>query len=344
MQKFFESQPMSVLCVAAALAVTTWGASTALAQPVAEQDAARNVSKETQAATIGQAKDVDEAAQAEQAPNSRFHWNFNTGLSHQTRTDIDDGGDFAATRFSANAGAAVQLTEALSLNLNAGYERHEFRFSSVTNLGNEPWENINILAMQAALGYQLNPHWTLFGSPLLSLAAEDGADLSNAYTGGVAFGAHYAHNENFNIGFGLGVISQLEDSIAVFPIIRFNWKIAEQWTLRSGSFTLGVQGGAGLELEWQPCDNFALSAGVQYQLRRFRLNDSGVAPKGVGEESAVPVYLRMTWLPCQNFTVNGFAGVLFGGKLELFDEDGHSVGREDFDPAFVMGARVGVQF
>lgn len=334
MPMFLNQLPTSALCAAVALAVATLTAGNLHADETSAKPA---VSQEQAAVIEGQANTL-------QSQHTNIHWGFNLGGAYQARTDIDGGGDFAVTRHALSGGAVIQLTDRLELNFNAGMERYEYRFSSVTRMGNEPWENISIAGAQAALGLRLNDQWTLYGSPLVNLAAEDSADLADAFTGGVAMGFNYVHNAAFNFGAGIGIMSQLDDSVSIFPIVRFNWEMADQWTLRSGMFTLGVQGGAGLELEFRPIENVALALGAQYQQRRFRLDDEGIAPEGVGEEYAIPVYLRVTWFPCRNFTVSGFGGVLFGGGLALYDEDGHKVAEKNFDPAFVFGARIGVQF
>lgn len=351
MPAIFTMRHGSVLSLAAVMALLIITGSSAQAAP-AKNPAAQPALDQIQskADDSSQTNPSDPTALANQndqgqvASQHQIHWGFNLGSAYQTRTDVDGGGNFAVTRNSGSGTLAMQLTDQLVLNVKAGFERHEFRFSSLTDMGNDPWENINIFAAQAALAYHLNQNWTIYATPLFNVSAEDGAKLSNAVTGGAAVGASYRFDDKFNIGFGLGVITRLEDSASVFPIISFNWQFHDQWVLRSGSFNLGVQGGAGVELEWQLCDQLALAAGVQYQVRRFRLDDHDIAPQGVGEERGVPLYLRATWQPCPNFTIAGFGGVLLGGRLKLEDENGDTITHKNFDPAFVFGARVGVQF
>lgn len=289
---------------------------------------------------------VDQPAseQTIETPRGKFHFGVNTGLAYQAPASVDGGGRVSATRYSVGGGGVFHLNEKFALNFSLGYERHDMRFNNVTRMGDDPWENANILGGQVTLAYHINDQWTIHGGPLASFAAEDGASWSNAFTMGAAAGVEYRLNDKFRIGGGLGVIQRLEDHMTIFPIIQFVWRIDEQWTLRSGMFDLGVQGGAGIEAAWSPRRDLELAAGVQYQSRRFRLDDHDIAPDGVGQESSWPVYLKAAWYPKANLSVSGFMGVLLGGKLELDDEDGHNVTRKHFDPALVLGGRVGLRF
>lgn len=345
MSKRFVARPFSLFSSVAAMAVVAFGGSMLNAAEVESTAEAQNAMEASaNADTVDTTLDTSLDTTPMDREQSRVHWGFNLGGSYQTRSDVDGGGDFSVNRFSTSGGAVLMLSDNLVLNFNLGFERHEFRFSSITRMGGEPWENINIASAQVALGLHLNENWSFYGTPLVSFAAEDSADLVDAFTGGFAVGFNYQVDDKFNIGFGLGVMSQLEDSVSVFPIIRFNWEIADQWTLRTGSFTLGVQGGAGIELEFRPIENLAVAAGAQYHVRRFRLDDEQIAPEGVGEERGLPVYLRVTWMACDNFTVSGFGGVVLGGRLELNDEDGDKITEKSYDPAMVFGARIAVNF
>jgi len=285
-----------------------------------------------------------EGQQQIETSRGRFHFGVSTGIAYQAPASVDGGGRMSATRYSVGGGGVVHLNEQLDLNFSLGYERHDMRFNNVERMGNVPWENVNILGGQVTLAYHINDQWTVHGGPLASFAAEDGASWSNSFTAGAAAGVEYRVNDKFRIGGGLGVIQRLEDHMTLFPIVQFVWLINDNWTLRSGTFDLGVQGGAGIEAAWSPRRDLELAAGVQYQLRRFRLDDSDIAPDGVGQESSWPVYIKAAWYPKANLSVSGFMGVLFGGKLELDDEDGHNVTRKHFDPALVLGGRVGLRF
>jgi hypothetical protein len=279
-----------------------------------------------------------------QTQRSAFHWSVDTGFAWQSRADVQGGGDVAISRSSLQAQGQYQLTDQLQLNLQGSYERDEYRFSSVNRLGNEPWENINILAVQAFAGWQVNEHWTLLAGPIISFAAEDAASWNRAATFGGAAVAAYHFNDRLTLAGGQGVMTQIEDHVAFIPVVRLDWQACDQLSLRAGTFNLGAQGGAGVEANWQLCPTFALGAGVQYQDRRFRLDRHDIAPDGVGEQSGVPVYMKATWQPCAHMTVGGFAGVQFAGRLKLDDDRGHHITTRSYHPAAILGARLSILF
>ena len=127
-------------------------------------------------------------------------------------------------------------------------------------------------------------------------------------------------------------------------MITVNWRIDDAWTLRNGSFDLGSSGGAGLELAWAFAKKWELAVGDQYQTRRFRLDDSGVSPNGVGEETSVPIYTKLTWQFAPSATVYVFGGVVAGGELRLENSSGNKIGEEDYDPTGIVGLRLSVSF
>jgi len=284
------------------------------------------------------------ATQTVETQRGKFHFSVGGGIAYQGSAGVDGGGRFSATRYSVGGGGTYNLNEKLDVNFGLGYERHDMRFSSVDAMGGDPWENVNIIAGQLGLAYHINDKWTIHGGGLVSVGAEDAAWWSRSVSLGAAGGVEYRVNDRLRVGVGLGFIERLEDTAALFPIFQFNWDINDQWTLRSGSFDLGVQGGVGIEAAWKPTDKLELAAGVQYQNRQFRLDRNGIAPDGVGEESVAPIYVKATWKPTARVNVTGFAGVLVGGRLELRDEDGHNITRKNFDPAPVFGGRVSYLF
>src|SRR5690606_9203001 len=84
----------------------------------------------------GETAEAVEASAAAESSAMRISWGVNTGAAYQFRTDIDGGGDFSTSRYSVGAGGVFQLSDQLELNVNAGFERDDYRFSSVTRMGN----------------------------------------------------------------------------------------------------------------------------------------------------------------------------------------------------------------
>ncbi len=288
----------------------------------------------------------DPAGSAEEAEESTgLRFRLNTGFSHQFDSDIDDGGEFDVTRFGVGGGVAIDLGERLSLDNILSYEFDSYDFSGSSGFGGlDPWDDVHTVRYRPQLTYDVDESWSVFGGPILSFSAEDGADFGNSFTGGAFVGASHRWSETFSASAALVVISQIDDDAIVFPFILLNWKISDDWVLRTGPADLGSSGGGGIELVWSFDDDWQLAFGAQYQSRRFRLDDRGVAPEGVGEVTSVPIYAKLIWSAGSNVSANLFAGVVVGGELRLENDDGNKLSEEDFDPAGVIGARVSIRF
>ncbi len=141
------------------------------------------------------------------------------------------------------------------------------------------------------------------------------------------------------------MVGEIEDDVAVFPTIIVNWKINDEWTLRNSraDFGSGAYGG-GLEAAWAFAEDWEVSFGVQYQWRQFKLDDSGVAPDGVGIDSSVPIYADLTWNINPTASLNLMAAVAVGGELELQSSSGATISEQDYDPAALFGARLTIKF
>lgn len=290
---------------------------------------------------VGEAENDGAVIPADQ----NLFWVITGGVTHQFETDVDDGGSFSATRASTGVSAFYIVNEKVSVTTGIEYELNAFDFSGTSSLGGgDPWDNIHSVRARALFKYKVDDQWTVYGGPMLGFSAESGADIDDAVTGGGVLGGSYRVNDELTVGAGVGVFSQIEDSAAIFPIIRFDWKFAPQWTLRSGRFDLGSQGGAGVELAYDATETIQIAAGAQYQTRRFRLDDTGAAPGGVGEETIVPVYARLSYNPNPGLSLSVFGGVIFGGEVRIENSSGSNIADKDFDPAPVLGARAVFRF
>ncbi|MBL9060209.1 MAG: hypothetical protein JNK88_09330, partial [Mangrovicoccus sp.] len=107
---------------------------------------------------------------------------------------------------------------------------------------------------------------------------------------------------------------------------------------------VGASEGPGIGLSYQTSETLDLGLAARYESTQFRLDDSGIAPDGIGEFRAVPVVLTLDWRPNPGVSVSAFAGVETGGEMTLRDEDGRIVQQSDVDTAAVLGAQVLVRF
>jgi len=267
-----------------------------------------------------------------------FH--VSTGFGYRTDADIDhDGGDFNETRFGVTANRPFNYDERWRLDPIVAY-----RFSSYDFSGPELWDEVHQFRATLMLRHVINEKWAVFGGPTVALAMESSADAGEALTFGGTLGVTYHVHERLTIGGGLGVITELEDNPTFRPVVLLNWRIHDQWTLESGYFEAAGSGGPGVEIRYQINEHWNVGAGAQYQENRFRLSEDGPVRDGVGEDSFVPVYGKVTWRINKQAALELLGGVSLGGELRVENRKGHTVSKDDYDPAALLGLRALLSF
>ena len=271
-------------------------------------------------------------------------WSLNAVFTHQLDTDLDGGGEVSLTSFDIEPTLTWTIDDATSWSFSFGYGLDQYDFGGTGGLaGMYPWGDITHLSLGASIRRKLDDSWTLFGGPSLRIAAEDGADLDSGLTGGGFIGAGYRVNDRLTIGPGLGIFSEIEDDVEVFPVLIINWRIRDDLTLRTGSLT-GATRGPGLELAWKLDDSLEVALATRYDSNRFRLDDAGPAPDGVGEDEGFALVGGVRWKPDANITLTVFGGVQLESQLTLYDRDGVELMQEDSDPQPVIGLAGSIRF
>lgn len=157
-------------------------------------------------------------------------------------------------------------------------------------------------------------------------------------------GASYRVSDRLRIGAGVAISERLEDDPSMSPLLTLVWAITDDLTLRVGGSAEAEEGAARAELGWQALPELELAVGASRQLGRFRLDDSGVAPEGVGRDRSIPIYARARWQIARHVELSMMTGVAVGGELRLEDRHGRKVREEDYDPAPFATLRLAVGF
>ncbi len=283
----------------------------------------------------------DSGRTAPGTPKPPFVITYSGGLEHQFSTNIDGGGDFNVTRLGFALETSSQPLSELDLSVKFRYALDAYSFSGASTVG--VWDDVHTFGFQAMVSYRPSHEWTIFGGPILQISRESGADWDNAFSGGAVIGATYAYSEQLVFGGGVGVLSQLEDDVRAFPVLVLNWKINDELRLTTQGGGRSATG-TGLELIYDPGDGWEFAFGGRYEFRRFRLDNSGVAPRGVAEETLLPFWIRASTQFSDNVTIDLYGGVALGGELLLEDENGNRIAKEDYDPAAFLGIFAKVTF
>jgi hypothetical protein len=266
------------------------------------------------------------------------------GFAHQFRTNIDGGGRFSSSRAGASVGAMTQITPDFDVRFTFGYEFDHYSFSGDTGIGGfDPWGDIHTVGFGVIFGAHMTNEWKIFGGPVFQFSAESGASFSDGFIGGGIIGTSFDFSPDLTLGGGIGVVSQIERGTRFFPVILVNWRITDQLRLTTETQT-GASGDIGAELIYDWGGGFETAVGGSYRFRRFRLDDGGLAPEGVGQHSSLPFWLRLGYRFNPHFSVSAYGGVVIAGELRLLDSNGNRIGKEDYDPAGLIGISGTIRF
>lgn len=270
-----------------------------------------------------------------------WDFTFDGGFASQTDVDLDgDSDSFGMDRMFYSAAVAYRWNYRNSVGLSVGTGTSDYDFEdSGGEMTAQPWDEIDEFRVSAPMRFALGDTSTIFAIPTLRYNGEDSASSSDSRTWGFLGGVAWRLDEKLTIGPGLGVFSRLEGSTRVFPILLIDWKIAERWSLSTGSGLASSQG-PGLALNYQLSDHWTLGLAGRYEEVQFRLGDESAAPGGVGEDMALPMVFTAAWNPNESVRIGLFAGVKLGGELTLFDETGKTIESRGYGAAPVMGATI----
>jgi len=277
---------------------------------------------------------------------SKIGWSVVTrgGYVHQMDTDIDNGGSFSVNRFFVQGGPTYVSDKGTSISLAVGYGFDGYNFSGNTGFGGrKPWEDIHSLRFSIPLRWKINEQWTGFVSPTIRFTGEKEADFDNALTGGGFAGFSYRYGDRLTIGPGIGVLTQLEDSTRVIPILIINWKITDTLSLNTGR-GIGATLGPGLTFDWRPSRVWSFLIGGRYERLRFRLDEKGTVPSGIGDDRSFPIFVGIAYSFTPMIRIGVLGGVEVGGELRLEDENGNTIIKENHDPAGFLGITFSARF
>ncbi|MDH3598621.1 MAG: hypothetical protein OEU26_03160 [Candidatus Tectomicrobia bacterium] len=261
---------------------------------------------------------------------------LSTGFEHRFETDIDDGGEVQESRFPIRLGYNADLSPQWHLGLRLTYVYNRFDFSGTTGFGGlDPWENIHLFDIILPVTYRLSSTWRIVAAPMISIHAESGADVSQGIKGGGFVAAVYQFSPRFSLGLVVRAQSQIEDDADFFILPLVYWQISSQLSLTTQDDPL--RGGYGAELTCRWGGGWRVGLGWGLQSNRFRLDDSGMAPDGVGEASSTPLWASIAYVLDDRLTFEFYVGGVYGGELKLENENGDPIREEDVDRATALG-------
>lgn len=240
------------------------------------------------------------------------------------------------SRYRVKVDVDLVKSRQMILNLGASYGISDYTFSgSPVDPWSDPWGEIRSADTGLSLILPGSGRWSYFLASTLDWSWEEGAATADGLVYGIIASAVHAFRMDRRLGFGVGVFEGLEET-KIFPYAVVSWKLKEKLTLQN-PFRAGPVGPAGLELAWDASDKWQIGSGAAYRSFRFRLDDKGIAPEGVGEMTGIPAWVRASWKMKPGTRLDLYAGAILAGETVIVDSSGRKVDTGHLDPA-PMGA------
>lgn len=260
----------------------------------------------------------------------------------QFDADLGGGSEFRASRYLFQFEMSKRIDGARVLGISLLYDFEEYDFRGPTPFaGPSPWNEVHRIGLSIPYAHRFPGGWRLVAAPSAEFAREAGAGWRNALAYGAVLSAGKRIGDTVTLGIGAGVFYRLEE-VSAFPYLVVDWRISERLRL-ANPLRAGPTGPAGLELVCAVSDGWDLGFGGAYRSMRFRLDDEGVFPDGIGEVRAIPAWLRLSHRSGP-VTADAYVGAVLGGRLRIEDERGGNPASAGYDPSPFAALRIQARF
>ena len=265
-----------------------------------------------------------------------------TGIA-QFDTDLDAGGSMRWAGGLAAGSLLRQITPQFAAGLSLQYDFQEWNFDNPVAFGGvAPWRNVNQPQVGLTFIYAPTEDWKIVVSPSVAWAYESGASTGNAVEYGATLIATKDFSPTLSVGIGAAVFRQLSET-KTFPFLAIDWRINDAWRL-TNPFPAGPTGGAGLELRYAFAEGWEAGFGGTYRSFDFRLDQGGPVPDGIGENTYIPVFFRLSRNIGRQAQVDFYAAALANGRLKVKNQDGNDLATDDYRTAPAAGITLRYRF
>lgn len=255
---------------------------------------------------------------------------------YQGNGNLDNGGHFSMSGAIVRGGTSYDLGGGNRAGIALNYDYLDFSFSNASAFGSvAPWGTVQRYGVAVPLSFAVGDGWSVGVNPSADWFKENGANTGDSLVWGATVSGTKQFTDGNRLGLGVGFFSQIEKT-NVFPFLIVNWRLNDRWRLVNPLPT-GPTGPAGLELDYRFDGGWTAGVGASYRVLRFRLSDTGPVSNGVGQETGVPVFMRVTRNFNDKMALHFYGGVVAGGKLRVENSSGDKLREENFDPAPLFG-------
>ncbi|MCC6228874.1 MAG: hypothetical protein IT432_06585 [Phycisphaerales bacterium] len=285
-------------------------------------------------------------APAETSNGPDVSWRLGAFGEYHLKTDLDHHGDISLSRAGGEVGVNVPFGKAVFLDVAFREESSWYNFSNATDLGgsDSPWDGpMYDHRLISSLFVRHNDTWSYTLAGTIAWSHED-STASESMTGGGLGIVTYSFSENFSLSAGIAASSRLERSARISPVLSIDWKVNDHWRVSGRGVGRLANRGPGLALLYSPGDTWTFGIGASYESREWRLDDQGVAPDGVAEDSRVPIEFSAVWKPSNRVSITGTIGVDAWAEYSLYDKNGDRIGDVQADPTPFVGLEAKLMF
>jgi hypothetical protein len=277
------------------------------------------------------------------APVGSVSTSLNVNAINQFNTNIGSGGSFNWQDANVHLNNRYQLdaNSSIGLSLRDGYQN--WSWSNVSGYGNKtPWKGIQSPGIGLNYFQKLENGWSAGFAPVVDWVAENGVGTAGSVTYGAIGSGTKKYSDNLTIGLGTGVFRQI-DKTKIFPYLLINWKITDKWTLNN-PLPAGPSGGAGLELSYALADKWSVAGGAAYRSYRFRLSNSNYTPNGIGQNSFIPIFTRLSYSIDKGSSANLYLAANTGGKLSVTNVSGATAYNSGYSTGIAAALSITTRF
>jgi hypothetical protein len=254
---------------------------------------------------------------------------------YQGNGNLNGGGHFTSNSLIVRGGATYDFGGGNRAGVTLAYDRLDYSFSNAKAFAQEPWGSVQRYGVALPFLFAVSDDWSVRFAPSADWFKENGADSGDSLVWGATLSGARKFAGGNRFGFGIGAFSQIEKT-STFPFLVVDWRFGERLRLVN-PLASGPTGPAGLELEYRFDSGWTAGVGAAYRTMRFRLSSNGLLSNGVGEESGVPVFLRLSHHFNDQMAMHFYGGVVAGGELRVENSSGTLLRMEKFDPAPLLG-------
>ena len=270
-------------------------------------------------------------AQGPQAAGGRMGLDLSLSAIQQFEADIGKS-QVDVSRHQARVDIDLVKNRRMIMSLGASARVSDYTFSGPpADPWSDPWGEIHSVDTGLTLILPGSGQWSYFLAGSLDWAWEDDADTSDALVYGIIASTSRNFQRDRRLGFGVGIFDGLEEA-KIFPYAVVSWRLKEKLILQN-PFSAGPAGPAGLELAWDASEKWQVGGGTAYRSFRFRLNNDGIAPGGVGGMTGVPVWVRASWQTDPKLKLHLHTGAILAGEVILKNSSGRKLESKHMDIA-----------